>query len=165
VSEFVGAIPAAAVERFMDELVPSEADELARAGDEASLRRALQLDPRHREAATALGRILIERGELDEALRLLENVAGDFEAEGLAARAKLLVSGAADDLSELGEGLEALAGGDVQAGLERLDGALRTASDETRDLIRRVMVGVFSELGADHPLSRDFRRRLATALY
>jgi thioredoxin-like negative regulator of GroEL len=26
-------------------------------------------------------------------------------------------------------------------------------------------VGVFTELGADHPLARDYRRRLAAALY
>jgi thioredoxin-like negative regulator of GroEL len=27
------------------------------------------------------------------------------------------------------------------------------------------MVGIFNELGADHPLSREYRRRLASALY
>jgi putative thioredoxin len=165
VSEFVGAVPAAAVERFMDELVPSEADELAQSGDEAALRRALELDPRHVGAAIALGRMLLERGEAERALEVLEGVVGDFVAEGLAARAKLLASGAAEDLPELCEGLEALQRGDTQTGLERLDSALRTASDDTRDLIRKVMVGVFSELGADHPLARDFRRRLASALY
>jgi len=43
VSEFVGAQPPAAVERFFDELVPSEADALVEASDEASLRKALEL--------------------------------------------------------------------------------------------------------------------------
>ncbi len=33
-----------------------------------------------------------------------------------------------------------------------------------RDLIRRVMVGIFTELGADHELAREHRRRLAAAL-
>ena len=60
VDEFVGAIPQAAVERFFDKIVPSEADALAAEGDEQSLRRALELDPRHVRAATALGRILLE---------------------------------------------------------------------------------------------------------
>src|SRR5215217_3545303 len=49
-AEFTGAIPPPEVERFFDELVPSEADELAArgaaGGDEAALRRALELDPR-----------------------------------------------------------------------------------------------------------------------
>ena len=45
VDEFTGAQPVAVVERFIDELVPSEADELAESDDEDALRRALELDP------------------------------------------------------------------------------------------------------------------------
>jgi len=33
-----------------------------------------------------------------------------------------------------------------------------------KDLLRRVMVAIFTELGADHPLAREHRRRLAAAL-
>ena len=47
VAEFTGAIPPAQIEELLDTLVPSPADELAAAGDEASLRQALELDPRH----------------------------------------------------------------------------------------------------------------------
>jgi putative thioredoxin len=43
VSEFVGAQPPPNVERFLDALVPSEADALVEAGDEAALRQALEL--------------------------------------------------------------------------------------------------------------------------
>src|SRR5215207_2452849 len=64
VDEFVGAQPAPAVERFMDRLVPSEADKLVAAGDEHSLRKALEEQPGRADAATALARMLIERGEL-----------------------------------------------------------------------------------------------------
>ena len=42
VSGFVGAIPPAKVEAFFDSLVPSEAEQLVAAGDEASLRQALE---------------------------------------------------------------------------------------------------------------------------
>jgi putative thioredoxin len=165
VDEFVGALPAAAVERFFDSIVPSEADALVAEGDEQSLRRALELEPGHAGAATALARTLIERGEYEAAAQILENVAGDFVAEGLAARANLLSSDAPDAIPELREGLGALAAGDHARGLELLESALGTAQDETRELIRKVMVGVFSELGADHPLSREYRRKLASALY
>src|SRR5436190_17818272 len=65
VAQFVGAAPPAQVERFFDGLVPSEADQLASAGDEASLRRALELDPKRRDARVALARIVIARGETD----------------------------------------------------------------------------------------------------
>src|SRR3954462_3864077 len=83
VAEFVGAVPPAQVERFFDALVPSEAEQLVAKGDEASLRRAVGLEPGRRDAPTKLARILLERGERDEALRLVEGIDGDFEAEGL----------------------------------------------------------------------------------
>jgi putative thioredoxin len=165
VDEFVGAVPAATVERFFDSIVPSEADALASDGDEESLRRALELEPGHSEAAVALGRILLERGDPEAALEVLENVRGDFVAEGLAARAKLIASGATETLPDLAEGFDALAQGDQARGLELVESALGIAQDETRDLIRQVMVGVFAELGADHPLAREYRRKLAAALY
>jgi len=163
--EFVGAVPQAEVERFFDRLAPSEADALMAEGDEQSLRRALELDPRHAGAAAGLARILLSRGDADGALAVLENVAGDFAAEGLAARATLELTGAADDLPELREGLDAVDAGDHARALEKLESALGVAQDETRDLIRKVMVGIFTELGADHPLAREYRRKLAAALY
>src|SRR5215211_4991346 len=71
VEEFVGALPAPAVERFFDFLAPSEADRLMAAGDEASLRRALELEPARTDAAVALAELLYRRGERDEAAKLL----------------------------------------------------------------------------------------------
>src|SRR3954447_15365508 len=123
VDEFVGAIPQAAVDRFFDKIVPSEADALAGEGDEQSLRRALELDPRHAGAATALGRILLERGDPEAAQEVLSNVAGAFVAEGLAARAKLISTGKADELPDLREALDALSAGDHERGLEHLEAA------------------------------------------
>src|SRR5204863_203950 len=67
--------------------------------------------------------------------------------------------------TDANQGLAALAEGDAATGLERLTAALEDADADTRDEIRKVMVGVFTELGADHPLARDYRRRLAAALY
>jgi putative thioredoxin len=162
VEEFVGAVPAAQVERFFDKLIPSESDNLVGQGDEESLRRALELQPGRPDAAAALGRILLERGETEGALELLEQAPGDFAAAGLAARARLIRAGADGDVAA---GLTALAEGDAATGLERLAAALEDADADTRDEIRKVMVGVFTELGADHPLARDYRRRLAAALY
>src|SRR5437762_7156742 len=86
VAEFVGAAPPAQVERFFDALVPSEAEQLVAAGDEASLRRALDLEPSRRDAKVNLAQILFARGERDEALQLVDGLEGDFAAEGLADR-------------------------------------------------------------------------------
>ena len=156
VDEFTGAQPPAVVERFIDELVPSEADELAESDDEDALRRALELDPGHAVARQRLGRLLLARGETEEAVELLENVTGDFISDGLAARARL----AGDP--ELDAAFEAWDRGDFADALERLQAAL--ADPERRDLVRRVMVAIFTELGADHPLAREYRRRLSAAL-
>ena len=57
-AEFVGAQPPAAVDRFLDSLLPSEADALVAKGDEQSLRRAVELEPRRADAAVPLARML-----------------------------------------------------------------------------------------------------------
>jgi putative thioredoxin len=129
VDEFTGAVPRTAVDSFLRGLLPSEADRLAALGDEASLRRALELEPNHPAARAALTRL---ESASDPALL---------------------------------PGLEALAQGDTERGLELLLDALQGAGGDVRDRIRQVMVGVFTELGQDHPLSAKYRRRLASALY
>ena len=159
-AEFTGAQPPAEVERFFDALVPSEADELAASGDEDALRRALELDPSHPTARRELGKLLLLRGDTPDAIELLEEVRGDFVADGLLARAKL-----ADD-SQLAPAFAAWDEGDRGAALEELQAAFQRETDpERRDLIRQVMVALFTELGPDDPLARDHRRRLASALY
>ena len=79
VDEFVGAQPPAQVERFFDGLVPSEADALVAAGDEASLRRALELEPEPRRRRGRARRAALPRAaSATRRWRSLENVAGNF---------------------------------------------------------------------------------------
>ena len=89
VDEFIGALPPAQVERFLDRIVPSEADALVASGTEADLRRALELEPGRADASLALARLLAASGDREGALELLGNVAGSFAADGLAARLRL----------------------------------------------------------------------------
>lgn len=159
VSEFTGAQPPARVAAFFDALVPSEADKLVAAGDEASLRRALELEPNRSDAAVALARMQHRRGERDEALATLLNARG-FAAEGLAARIRLEQAGQ----PPLEDAFQALDAGEVERAIDALIAALPQA-DGHRDDVRRVVVGVVDELGVEHPLARDARRRLAAALY
>jgi putative thioredoxin len=160
VAEFVGAQPPARVEAFYDSLVPSEADGLVESGDEDSLRRAIQLEPARSDARLALARILRDRGEDDEALEILNSTAGDFAAEGLAARIRLEQAGEPD----LTEAFAALDRGDRQAALDALLAAFPSA-DGVSDDLRRVVVGILDELGVEDPLAREYRRKLAAALY
>jgi putative thioredoxin len=163
--EFVGAMPRAEVERFLDRLAPSEVDALVAEGDEQSLRRALELEPGRADAAVALARLLLERGDEDGALALVEPLEGDFLAEGLAARIQLARAGAGEHDSDLAAALDALAHADVESALEHLATAAANVDGDTRDLVRKLMVGIFTELGPDHPLSTAYRKRLAAALY
>ncbi|HZE06959.1 MAG TPA: thioredoxin, partial [Solirubrobacteraceae bacterium] len=89
VAEFVGAQPPAAVDSFLDSLLPSEADDLVARGDEESLRRAVELEPSRADAVVPLARILHARGDSDDALALLRKVPGSFAADGLIARIEL----------------------------------------------------------------------------
>ncbi len=160
VAEFVGAQPAAAVERFLDSLLPSKAEQLALNGDEPSLRAALKLDSGLAGAAMPLARILLGRGQRSEALEILGNVHGSFVAEGMAARIRLELA-ATPDLSMAFAALDA---GDNERALEELIEAIPSARG-SRDEIRRVVVGVLDELGLDHPLATRSRTKLASALY
>jgi len=169
VDQFTGAIPPAQIEAFLDRIVPSPAEELADAGDEQSLRRALELDSSHAGAATGLGRILLARGDRDEAVDLLDRFPNDFLAVGLLARAQLEAAAASNGdrtaADELGAAFAAWDAGDAESALETLQAAIAAEYDaERRDLLRRVMVAIFTELGPGDPLASEHRRRLAAAL-
>jgi putative thioredoxin len=160
VAEFMGAQPLPQVERFLDSIAPSEADGLIESGTEADLRRALELEPGRADAAVPLARMLAGRGEREEALALLADVPGSFAADGLAARLRL------EEDEALRGAFSRLDGGELQEGLDTLIDAIPgTADPDRRDDLRRSVVGVLDELGVEHPVSRESRRRLASALY
>jgi putative thioredoxin len=170
VRQFTGAIPPAQIVAFIDSLLPTRADELAAAGDEASLRAALEADPHHTDAILGLARILISRGEDGEARALLRDKAEtDFRAAGLLARLELesretaQANGAGP--TETQTALAAWTEGDAEQALELFQKIIATEPDpERRDLVRRIMVAIFTELG-DDPLVAEHRRRLAAALH
>jgi putative thioredoxin len=167
VAEFTGAQPATTVEQFLDSLLPSEADGLVERGDEESLRRAHELEPTRADAAVALARILQSRGEVDEALTILARVPGSFAADGLTARIGLeraTENSAGAAVPDLHEAFAALDAGEHERALDLLLAAIPNA-DGARDDVRRVVIGILDELGVEHPLARDARRRLASALY
>jgi putative thioredoxin len=172
VSEFVGVQPETVLRRFLDDLVPSEADDLvvaARADEErgaveaaeATYRKALDLQQDHEAAAVGLARLLTESGRPDEARTLLARVPGAEEGRAVAARLDLLDVAAAP--GGVGDVARAAAAGEHRLALER---ALELVDDgEDRDRARELMVRVFEVLGEDHPLTREYRPRLARALF
>ena len=164
VDEFTGALPPAQIEAFLDRIVPSEAEELARAavesGDESALRGALAADPGNAEATAALARLLLGRGENDEAGALTEPAAAtDLVLAGLNARAAL-----AGSESSPYAAFEAWDRGAYETALDLLLDEVEAADPDRQDLLRRVLVGQFTELGPESELAAGYRRRLARLL-
>lgn len=150
VDGFIGAIPEAQVVEFVSRLTPappSEADQLVAAGDEASLRKALDLERDHQGAVVALATLLVERSEPDEALELLARVPETAEVRALAARARLSTRGV-----EAGEGVARTLG-------ELLE---RVRDDQDA---RQEFLDVLETLGPDDPRTAEYRRALASRLF
>lgn len=158
-SELVGAVPKAKVEELFDSLAPSRADELLAKGDELSLREASELEPRRADIAVALARRRLERGAEDEALEAVEAHPGDFAAEGIVAQVRLAKQGVGR------EAFAALDQGDREVALEGLLAEMQAADEETREGLRRAIVGILSDADPADPAAREYRKRLATALY
>lgn len=149
VDGFIGAQPEAAVRSFVERLLPSEeeneVDKLVAAGDELSLRRALEIDADHEGAVVGLAALLVDRGDSDEALQLLARIPESAETRRVAARARLGGDSPAD-------GVEA-----------RLDALLeRVKGDEDA---RREFLDLLELLGPEDPRTPEYRKALTARLF
>ena len=152
VAEFVGAQPPPQVERFFDELLPSEADALVEAGDEAALRRALELEPgaRRRRASRSPAAARARRRRRGAAAARATSPArsrptGSPPASGSRA------TGAA-------RGVRRARRRRARARTRRADRRdRRHDDDDRREDLRRAVVGVLDDLGVEHPLARESR--------
>ena len=150
VDSFIGALPEPAVADFVARLAPAEteADRLAKAGDEASLRRALELQADHRDAVLGLAELLVGKGETEEALGVLARIPEDAEVRRVAALARL-------------GGEQAVAAGDGVE--ERLGALLDRVRDD--DAARQEYVDILEALGPDDPRTAELRRALTSRLF
>jgi putative thioredoxin len=158
VDRFVGALPEAAVREFVNRLVPapSETEQLIAQGDEASLRRALEIEPDHPGAVAGLAEILVEQGKPEEALDLLAKIPDTVESRRVAALARLALAGAG--VAELANN------GGGTAGLEpRLDALLDRAKSE--DEARQELLDLLETMDPSDPRRTQYRRALASRLF
>ncbi len=151
VDSFVGALPEHAVREWVGRLAPapSEVDLLVEQGDEASLRKALDIDPDHAGGVVALAELLVSQGSSDEALRLLARIPETAETRRVAAMARVgetvLNDGAADEITtELDTLLE------------------RVKADEAA---RQRFLDLLELLGVDHPRTAEYRKALTARLF
>ena len=148
VDGFVGAYPEHEVQRFVDSLQPSDEEvavaELVAAGDEASLRLALSMEPANEDAIVALAQLLIEGGDNDEALALLGRIPESDRTRHVAA------------LARVGE-----------APRDDYDMQLSALLDQvkTDDEARQKYVDLLELMGPDDPRTADYRRQLTARLY
>jgi putative thioredoxin len=172
VSMFIGAVPETELDRFLDSILPTEADADAKeaieeleAGDvdeaEQGFRAALEKEPDNRDAALGLARILVDRGAIDEARPLIMPHLPDPEAEHLHALIEVAEWASEPADGRLGAARLAASRG---AWTEALEGMVASL-DEDRDAARQALVTAFAALGDDDPLVPAFRRKLAAALY
>ncbi|HTU39742.1 MAG TPA: tetratricopeptide repeat protein [Acidimicrobiales bacterium] len=153
VDGFIGAVPEAQVTAFVQRLAPAptEADLLVAQGDEASLRKALDLEPDNVAATEGLARILIDQGDPAEALSLLQRLPESENSRALAAEARL---------QEAGVDVSGADGADIEAKLnELLD---RVREDEAA---RQEYVDLLEAMGSENPRTNEFRRALAARLF
>jgi putative thioredoxin len=189
VSRFTGALPEQAVRQWVEQLLPSDVDravdlarQMALDGDsaeaEAVLRTALQTEPSHIEAGTALASILIADSRPAEAEDVLARLSPTPEVTQLLAVARLQAGGT-EDLAALldrarqpdaADGVRLEAGRGLAAqgrSADALEFLLSVVEEkgETAEEARQSMLDLFNVLGADHPLTADYRKRLAAAIF
>ena len=145
---FVGAYPEHVIEEFVRGLMPTEeaqaVEALIAAGDEASLRQALEIEPGNEDAIVALGEILVEQGVTDEVLALLARIPESERTRKVAAAARLAARPVDDYDAQLTELLDRVKGDDEA---------------------RQQYVDILELMGPDDPRTAPYRKKLTARLY
>ena len=164
--------------------VTQEAEDHLRAGNvdaaEASYRVVLQKLPSNPDALVGLASILLDRGETSAAEDLLERAPADRRAKVM--RHRIFLDGFA--AKHAGEDLESAASanprnprdryrwGVMLAAREQYEPALDELIESVRidrsfadGAARKAILAIFDILGLDSPLTRDYQRKLSSALF
>lgn len=151
VDTFVGAVPEATVREFVARLLPTEAESavqrLVDAGDEASLRQALEVEPGNEAAVLALAELLVARrqdGDADEALALLARIPETDATRRIAALARVGADTKDDVTAEL-------------------DGLLDQVKDD--EAARQRYIDLLEVMGPDDPRTSGYRKQLTSRLF
>lgn len=151
VDSFMGAQPEDVIREFVAKQLPTDQDSIIETllaqGDEASLSEILMAVPDHPEAIPALAAIFVDTDRNDEALALLAKIPETEETRRIAALARTDIAGA--------EGNQ-----EIEARLEVLLPQVKGDDDA-----RKEFVDLLAVLGAGHPSTAGWRKRLTTQLF
>lgn len=149
VDGFLGAQPEHVVTDWVGRLLPTAEEdrigELIAAGDEVSLRLALEQEPGNEEAVAALAELLVADGQADEALQLLERIPETDRTRQIAATARVGAEAPADGYDD-----------QLTALLPNVK-----ADDEAR----QQFVDILELMGPTDPRTADYRRKLSRELF
>jgi putative thioredoxin len=194
VAEFVGAVPEETVRSFLTKVLPSEAEVLAREGEnqyaagrtdeaESAFRRALELDARCDGALLGMARILADRAKDEEALAMLEHVLPGSpqrqDADHLAASIRVGRSGPVDErefrarvqanpddlAARMALAQVLAAAGDYEGALAQYIEVVRRDRTYDDEAARKAMLDVFELLGPGDVTAERYRNELAKVLF
>ncbi len=148
VDGFLGAQPEHMVRDWVKQFLPSEEETalqaLLAAGDEDSLRQALELEPGEEIVIVPLARLLVETGRPEEALELLNRVPETEPVRHVAAQARLAIRPADDYDAQLHALLD------------------QVKADETA---RQQFLDILEVMGAEDPRTAGYRKQLTNRLF
>lgn len=150
---FIGAQGESFLRQWIEGLLPSVAEleikRLIDAGDEESLRRAVELEPGSEAAIIALSEHLVGQGGREEALELLERIPETAETRRVGA------------LARVGDhGGEVPDDDDIEQRLKELLDLVKADEDA-----RQRYLDLLELLGPDDPRTGQYRRELAARIY
>lgn len=187
IAEFVGAQPESIVRRFVQNLVPSEAEKAVAEGKsllatrhwpeaEDAFREVLAQDDRNAAAALGLVKSLLMQGVGKETVDILADFPAGTEwsiAESLKPLAEILAeveegSTASEEdalCTQLYRAVKLIARGNLPAAMDGLLDILREDKTYRGGLPKQIMLALFSLLGDQDPLTREYRQELASVLF
>lgn len=192
--QFQGALPEKQIREWLSQYIqpPAEApqspEEQAQAalaaGDAATAReiyrQLVQDNPEHYDYQVDLASAVLAEGNAADARALLDNLPPEHrdapKARGVRARLEFgeeapsrdelaTLEGRDDSEARFKRALRRVADGDYETGLDELLALMQADRSYGDDAARKTLLRVFDALGADHPLTVTYRRKLFALLY
>ena len=194
VDSFQGALPEKEVREWLSRYFPApsdappspeeQAEEALSAGDAAGAREIYQTligqYPEHYAYQIGLAKALVAEGRGEEARSVLDNLPPEerdaapargvrasieFSEQALSTEEIAALGDRTDSEAQYQRALRQVADGQYDAGLEALLALMKQDRAYNDDAARKTLLQVFDALGADHPLTVTYRRKLFALLY
>ncbi|WP_145346021.1 tetratricopeptide repeat protein [Rosistilla ulvae] len=186
-----GAVSETVLRMFFRRIVAADEFQAAKRMEDSDPAAALKIyqqmlddDPEDLPAKIGVGRASLASGDVAAATKILEELESrgflDPDAEQLKSRLTLAAEVPAGDLQELQQQLVAdpgnvslkievarkqAAAGNFQTALDLALEVVESTKGDERDHARLLMIDIFRSLPDDSPLTGEYRRKLASALY